>query len=229
MYNSVNLDVMKRLLSSATDTGAGDEMNVRGASSVSWQITNPSGTFTVKPQGSVNGSDWVDLPFKNKVTGVAVRSGGGATTPGVYECDVKGLSKFRLNVTAESGATIQGTGVASGAGSDIGAPPTATLSNPTITATTDVAVFAASAKQRLLALLLNVEGTGTTDVRFHVGTASTGTRIARYRNTSVPAPNTPIDLFPGLAAAGGIDISTGLFMEMGSNKNTGVKVTLLAY
>lgn len=228
MIANVNLDVLKRLLSDATATGAGDGMKVRGASTVSFQVTNSAGTFSLKPQGTVDGSNWIDLPFKSKTTGAYTLSGGTTSSTGTYEADVAGLSEFRLNVTAESGATLNAYGVATANTSDARAAKMPTLTNPTITATTDVQVFAAAAREKLLALMIQVEGTGTTDVRFHVGTASTGTRIARYRNTSVPAPNVPIDLFPGLAAAGGINISTGLFMEMGSNKNTAVKAQILA-
>lgn len=99
----------------------------------------------------------------------------------------------------------------------------ATFFTTTVSEATSETPLSASTNRKLLNLWLHVEGTGTTDVDIYHGTSSSGTRIARYRNTAVPTG--VIDLLPGLGASGGASISSGLYIFAGQNKNSSVLVS----
>lgn len=96
----------KRLISNQTTTGAGDDMDVRGLAVVCFQTKKTGTSYSVKPQGSVDGSTWFDLAFRSKTSATPTAAGSTTSTDGLYEVNVAGLYRFRLYVTAISSATL---------------------------------------------------------------------------------------------------------------------------
>lgn len=76
---------------------------------VSVQIT---GTFTatITFEGTVDGSTWVAMPFRNRNSGAWATT---ATAAGIYEGSVAGLLKFRARLTWTSGTSITATALMS--------------------------------------------------------------------------------------------------------------------
>lgn len=208
---------------SATATGNGTAMDVRGLGAVTIQIVLDAGsTFTAKPQGTVDGTNYHDLPLRNKKTGAVTHTAGTVAAAGIYEVDVAGLQYLRLNIASISSTTLTAKGCAalSQTAGEPGVKPV--YFSQKISEGTTKTPLTASTGRRLYALWAYVDGTGTTDVDIYHGDASNDTAIANYYSTTKPTG--VVNLLPDAIGTHGQDISSGLFIWAKNNDNSSVFV-----
>lgn len=65
-------------------------------------------TATVTFQGTIDGTNFEDVKFKDRKTGTEATT---STADGIFTCDVRGFLKIRANITAWTEGTININGI----------------------------------------------------------------------------------------------------------------------
>ena len=96
----------------AVATGVGTALQIAdpddGSGSVLAIQINGITTATVTFQGTIDGTNWVDIGFTDMADNSTVATT--ATADGIYKCSVAGLLQVRANLTAWTTGTITVTG-----------------------------------------------------------------------------------------------------------------------
>ena len=90
------------LQSAAAATANGAVINVAGMSTCGVQVT---GTFsaTVTFEATINGADWVAIPFTNIASGASATT---ATAAGLYRTTVSGLVGLRARISTYGSGNV---------------------------------------------------------------------------------------------------------------------------
>lgn len=84
-------------------TANGRSISTDNFSSIALDLTFSSGTATITFEGSVMGSAWTAVPCINIASGASATT---ATSDGIYQCNVVGLSAFRARVSAWTSGAV---------------------------------------------------------------------------------------------------------------------------
>lgn len=87
----------------ATATGNGTDLACAGLSTAGVQIKRTAGTSTVIFQGSIDGTNFVNILAVDFTAGTSATS---TTAEGIWQVDVTGLTTFRVRLDAVAGGAV---------------------------------------------------------------------------------------------------------------------------